>query len=323
MDQAAKDLSKEIKRIKNQLREPGKSMLDLRGDKVCKYLDYRLEHLVSRRIVLLSEEQRYLLSETGPSPLRFDPEVLGLLINNVPIIGEQHHSERQIKEIMALKEEVAESLAASLSKEKLWATIKANLESHLGDLEIINEDPLIFKGVLDGRSVMIFFYNNGWVLPNNDLIKDLKYAHQRDCYPVFIAKKIHGVIFPYFKAIGVQGFNLYSALITPEDMAQYNKLNAKLKVYEEVSYVKTNTSYQARVDSTNILTDTDSPLAKFLDNMAKQLTLSDFLKNFKMSKHSFAGQAASLSGQKVRDALVRTDTKRNLLLGRLSQKLQQ
>lgn len=323
MDQATKNLNKEIKRIKTQLREPGKSMLDLRADKVQKYLDYRLEHLVSRRIVLFPKEQRYLLGETGPSPLRFDPEVLELLVSDKPIIGEQYHSERQIKEITALKSEVAEHLEASLSKDELRETIKVNLENYLGDLEIINKSPLTFKGVLDGRSVMIFFYNDGWIMPNNDLVKDLKYAHQQDCYPVFIAKKIHGVIFPYFKAIGAQGFNLYSALITPADMAQYNKLNARLKVYDEVSYVKTNTSYQARVESTEVLTDADSPLANFLDNMAMQLTLSDFLKNFKMSKHSFAGQAASLSGQKVRDALMRTDTKRNLLLSRISRKLQQ
>lgn len=323
MNQTTKDLNKEIGRIKKQLREPGKSMLDLRADKVQKYLEYRLEQLVSRRIVLFPKEQVYLLGETGPSPLRFDPEVLELLIGDKPIIGEQHHSERQIREITELKKEVAEHLEASLRKDELRETIKIKLENYLGGLEIINKRPLTFKGVLDGRPVMIFFYNDGWIMPNNDLVKDLKYAHRHDCYPVFIAKKIHGLIFPYFKAIGAQGFNLYSALITPNDMTQYYKLNARLKVYEEVSYVKTNASYLARVDSTDVLTDADSPLSKFLDNLALQLTLSDFLENFKMSKHSFAGQAASLSGHKVRDALTRTDTKRNLLLGRISRKLQQ
>lgn len=318
MNNEAESYTKEIKTIKALLKEPGKSMLDLRANKIKRYLDYRLEQLAARRVVLLPEEQKYLLSEAGPSPLRFDPDFLKLLLGDQAIISDRHHSERQINEIISIKEEISAYLKTCFQHEELLQAIKEALESQIGPLDVVSEEPLVLKGSLDERSVMIFFYNDQWLLPDNDLIKDLKYAYQHDSYPVFIAKKIHGILFPYFKAIGAQGFNIYSALLTPADFARYNQLNGRLRIYQEVAYVKTSTNYQARVESVNILSDEGTPLAHFLQNIPMQVSLSDFLNSFQLSKHSFSGQVLTLSGPKVRQALSAADAKRALMLKRLT-----
>jgi hypothetical protein len=165
---------------------------------------------------------------------------------------------------------------------------------------------------------MIFFYNNQWILPDNNLVKDLKYAYQHSSYPIFIAKKIHGIIFPYFKAIGAQGFNIYSGLLTQADFARYNQLNGRLRIYQEVAYVKTNTYYQARVEAVNLLGMEGTPLARFLQALPMQVSLSDFLSTFQLAKHSFSGQVSTLPGAKVRKALTAAEAKRSLMLNRLA-----
>lgn len=320
MTQAEKAFAKEIKEIKKALKESHRGVLDLRADKARKYLEYRLEQLVRRRIALLADETRYLLTETGPSPLRFDPEALELLINEEAIASASHYSERQIDGIIKIKEQAREIITTGLVKKELREQFKEYLESKFGDLEIVSTKPLAFKGVLDGRPIVIFVYNNEWLLPDNNLVKDLKVAYELNSYPIFLAKKIHGMIFPYFKAIGAQGFNMYSALLLQEDVAAYGKINSQLKIYQDAVYVKTNTLYQARVETIDLLGDDDTPLSAFLDNVALQVTLSDFLAEFKMAKHSFAGQVDSLRSAKVRKLLAGSVSARTLFISRLGRK---
>jgi hypothetical protein len=317
MTQAEKAFAKEIKEIKKTLKGSPRGILDLRAEKVRKYLEYRLGQLVRRRIVLLPDETKYLLAETGPSPLRFDPAALDLLLDKEAIASPSHYSQRQIDGIHKIKEQANEIITTGLNKEELRGLIKKHLESKLGDLEVISSKPLVFKGMLDGRSVVVFVYNNEWILPDNRLIKDLKLAYELNSHPVFLAKKIHGMIFPYFKAIGAQGFNMYSALLMQEDIAAYNRINSQLKIYQDAVYMKTNPLYQARVQAVDMLADNDAPLSVFLDNVALQVTLSDFLTGFRMSKHSFAGQVDSLSSAKVRKLLAGSVAKRSLFLDRI------
>jgi len=176
-NKSKQDPLKEIRAIKASLRDPGKLMLDLRADKLTKYLDYRLAQLVNRRIALLPGEQRYLLSETGPGHLRFDPEILDIVAPGTLLTSENAlYNERQIEEVITIKRDIEKHLDEALNRPELQDMIKEGLELHLGDLIIESRDPLILSGDMEGRTMILFFYNNEWLMPNNSLIDDLKYT---------------------------------------------------------------------------------------------------------------------------------------------------
>jgi len=52
------------------------------------------------------------------------------------------------------------------------------------------------------------------------------------------------------------------------------------------------------------------------------VSISEFLAQFKTSKHSFAGQIEALSNKKVKQALLKTVEKRTLMTTRLGRKIQ-
>lgn len=319
MNSEQKAAIKEIKAIKSRLSEPGMTIYDLRVDKLEKYLAYRLEHLVVSRGALLPKEQRYLLAETGPGNLRFDPEILDLLLDNEVISSDRFHNSKTLREIIKIKREIEALVDKSLESKSLHLQIEAYLKSFIVNLRLTSMHPLAYEGVIDDRKIVIFFYNGGWLTPNTELFERLKYAHRTNRYPVFIAKKIHGVLFPFFKEIGVFGFNTYSTLLTKKAYAEFTTACKQLLPYAP-DYMNVRVTYNGRFSPAgSLFEDEQDPLSVFLgEKLSMHVGLSDFLSSFVVSKHSFGGYIDIIKSPKLRKNLAGWESRRAKAITRIN-----
>lgn len=186
----------------------------LTKEEISLYFNYRLENLCNSKNVLTKNELVYLMSETGPGNKRFDPRLLPLLTTST------HFSSRFADEDLLKKKQVIDSFILDNKQTKETQNLIVKTLSHyLKNIKVISRDPFLFEAEFAGVPILCLFKNGGWVLPDTELFSFLKKAQADKRFPLIIAKKISGILFPLFKGISILGLNLYKTYL-PESGRQ-------------------------------------------------------------------------------------------------------
>jgi hypothetical protein len=186
----------------------------LTKEEISLYFNYRLENLCNSKNVLTKNELVYLMSETGPGNKRFDPRLLPLLTNST------HFSSRFADEDLLKKKQVVDSFILDNKQTKETQDLIVKTLSHyLKNIKIISRSPFVFEAEFADVPILCLFKNGEWVLPDSELFSFLKKAQVDKRFPLVIAKKISGILFPLFKGISILGLNLYKTYL-PESGRQ-------------------------------------------------------------------------------------------------------
>jgi hypothetical protein len=139
--------------------------------------------------------------------------------------------------------------------------------------------------------VSIMFCNGRWLYPDNKMIDLLNTSKQESRLPIFIAKKVHGLLYPFFKDISVLGTNIYSSLVSESIIEQIQEFNAQW----EKSTLGPDLQYNEKVESVAYyqeIQDTEeyeeAMLGKFLSNVIPDV-IEHYYSKFKNSKIRFSG----------------------------------
>lgn len=223
--------------IKEKLLNSSLNALD--RDELTIYLAYRIQNLVRKNCVLFDIELKYLLCECGQGKLRFDPELLQILLNEVCKIKTTLKANYLNEESTFSYNILPRDLLGSIAKKKFEfikliekSTLKkdyfknlsiilsklsrlAKIDNH--DIEL-HQHHIQLAGTINKKNILIHFYPNSWLYPYGpEIWALLANASHTKALPIIIARKIHGISFPFFKEVGMLGFNTYTLLL-PENI---------------------------------------------------------------------------------------------------------
>jgi hypothetical protein len=225
-------MKKEINSIVHKLDKTPISSLTAREISV--YFEHRLDTILQKKKVLVRDELEYLLSETGPGNRRMDPELLSHLIKTVP--SSQYGSIPEIERIQKQKETFEKYLLENKNSEDVQHLFSEIIKNNLKDVKIESSTPFIISGTFNKISVACLIKNGEWILPSKELFSFLIKCQKEKVFPVIIAKKISGILFPVFKGLSVLGLNLYKVYLSKNGEKLINKIGLKEKPFEDIHY---------------------------------------------------------------------------------------
>jgi len=182
--------------------------LALSGLELPVYFNYRLERLCFTNKVLLKNEVAYLLTETGPGNLRFDPRLIDILSTEKFYQDSFASVSANTQEILQRKIEVWEYISQQQKSSTTQNLFISLLQNYISNLKIISTSPLICKGEIKNLPITCLIKNGEWVLPAPELFGFLQQCQSQHRFPLIIAKKISGILFPTFKILSILGISL-------------------------------------------------------------------------------------------------------------------
>lgn len=215
-------MNNDIKAIKKWLKHAGTKMHDLSPSDLEIYHKYRTRKLLAERQVLLPLELSYLLCETGNGALRFDPDISKILTGTETQVADKrtwiYHDSDEIEKIKKRAENAVENDKVDIAK---------HIKKQYG-LKVVSYTPMTYETVINGKKIYLYVLPNDWLMPDDNFISMLKTAYINGATPFFIAKKIHGILYPVFKNIGIGGINTYSNLVSSNTKSIIVACNEKL-----------------------------------------------------------------------------------------------
>ncbi|OGD62037.1 hypothetical protein A2160_00545 [Candidatus Beckwithbacteria bacterium RBG_13_42_9] len=292
-----------LNKIKTKLRVVPISSLSAKELKV--YFLYRLKNLLLKNKVLVKRELVYLMGETGIGSLRLDPEIVTKLNPKETVTINDFMDSRLINENISiiveektrLANDVEKYLDAKLTNRKLISFY----QEYIKRIKVLLEKPLVFEGVFQDTPILLISKNGEWVMPNSDLISIIKNSYLSNRVPIFIAKKIHGILFPLFKDISTIGANTYTTFLPQKIVKKIGNFNMKypemglnkIKYNENVSSITTLLGYNSE--------DITSPIISFFKlHLPKIVKL--YHHNFISQNHNFSNINEAVSKMKNRKA---------------------
>lgn len=184
-------------------------LISLSPEELRTYVEYRIEKLVSSKLVLLPGELQYLLCETGPGNIRLNPRFLKKIKLEPhyisPILGKLP----DVEMIVNKKKSIEEYVQTHNDKaDALKGILPLTLPQEQSDGGFLN-----FDGQIDGTPVRCLVANGKWIYPDSNLFLFLKKCQEDQVQPLIVAKKIHGILFPIFKQLGVMGLSTYKTFL--------------------------------------------------------------------------------------------------------------
>ena len=246
------------------------------------YFDYRLKNLLSEKRVLVRNELEYLFCETGPGNRRLDPEILSFLTNEKIFIfsGFEH----TLKTLLNQKKEIEKYITQNCNSPEVQKLLTRLLKAYLDKLKVVSTKPFILEGFLGNVPVACLIQNNGWILPDKELFTFLSKYHKERRFPILIAKKISGILFPVFKGLFILGLNTYKIYLPKDakiliDKATSNEpLLANLKYHNQFQFIDKNFSKECVEDYHQ-----GDPIKNFFETILKN-NISNYYENYLQSK---------------------------------------
>lgn len=244
---------KKITEIKGKLKK--NPIGTLSKDELQKYFKYRLENLLYKKRVLVFDELKYLMCETGPGNLRLDPQIVSELTQEDFFVTTQPLSKEDLQKPLKKKLFAANYIQQNRDSEFTQSLIRKIISNYLKHTTVKSVNPFIINGDFKKIPVTCLIKNGEWIYPDQNLFSFLKEAKKENRQPIIIAKKISAILFPIFKALAVFGVNTYRTYLPEEGK----------KIIEDVSLVETysyfDTSYNGQFDFLNdlILKDFNDP----------------------------------------------------------------
>lgn len=257
-------MKRQLKTVINKLNK--QPISSLTADELNIYFDHRLEKLVQVKKVLTRNELSYLLSETGPGNRRIDPRFISLRLNEDVLTSALYETLPEIKKLKEQKMKVEKYLLANTVSEKTRELIIKLLGNYLRSIRTVSDDPFMIEASFGKIPLSCIIRNGDWIFPDSELFSFLKSAQRQKRFPLVIAKKITGILFPVFKGLSILGLNLYRTLLSEE--AEKLILNSVYKPKASfLSELKYNDQFQ-------FLTN------EYIENIQDEYWEGDPLKNF-------------------------------------------
>lgn len=177
------------------------------------YFTHRVEKAAENKKVLTINELNYQLSETGPGDRRFDPRFIPFLTQEKFFTSSLYKKVNLFEGLLEKKQKVNAYVNENKESEATKKLLLKALGNYLNDIKVMSDKPFVIDATFNNIPVSCIIKNGGWILPNDELFTFLKDTQDRKRFPVVIAKKISGILFPLFKGISILGLNLYKTYL--------------------------------------------------------------------------------------------------------------
>jgi len=268
-------MRKKLKEIQNKLNKYPISTLS--KEEMELYFDHRLQSLLLSKKVLVRNELEYLLGETGPGNLRIEPDLFRLLVDKESFIQPPFESVPEIKKLKTLKETAEKHIEKNINMPVIQELLIKILDNYLKRSGVVSKEPFIIEGELNKVPVTCLIKNGGWVFPDAELFQFLKSSQEQKKFPVIIAKKISGILFPVFKGLSILGLNTYKILLPEKSRENINAVKSNEEMLRDLKY---NNQFQF-IDKTFI--NEGEPIKNFFEVILKD-RIDAYYKNFMQSK---------------------------------------
>ena len=268
-------MSKKLKEIQKKLNKQPISSLS--KEEMELYFDHRLQNLLLSKKVLVRNELEYLLGETGPGNLRIEPDLFRLLADRGVFTRSPFESIPEIKKLKTLKETAEKHIEKNINAPETQELLIKVLDNYLKKSEVVSKEPFIIEGMINTVPVTCLIKNGEWVFPNIELFSFLKSSQEQKKFPVIIAKKISGILFPVFKGLSIMGLNTYKIFLSEKSKEIINAVKSNEEMLRDLKY---NNKFQF-IDKTFI--NDGEPIKNFFEVILKD-RIDAYYKNFTQSK---------------------------------------
>jgi hypothetical protein len=244
------------KKVKKIVRK--RSVNALSRSELSSYLKYRVNNLLKNNGVLTKRELTYLLCEVGPGKMRMDPELLDIAGVAFLIKSKSLQQNNDSKTKSKIEKLIVKDVLSSSIKDKISVLLTKCFEE-VNRVKINKKT--YYKCKYKDTPTIILIANGEWVMPDNNLSEFLTYAKNHNLQPIIIAKKVHGMLFPLFKLIGVLALSTYTVLLQGKTISKISLLEDRFE--DNVKY---------REKSTN--------LDDLIKNFDKEYLEENFIKKF-------------------------------------------
>jgi hypothetical protein len=279
----------------------------LSGEELKVYFDHRVEGILSKKSLLVGNELEYLLSETGPGNLRIDPELLSHLIKGWSFVYPAQRSVPEIQGFLAKKQAAAICVNENKNSNKIQEILLMVFQNYITGASMASTKPLIFEGKYGDIPIACLVKNGDWVLPNKELFTFLSRSQKNKQFPIIIAKKISGILFPVFKELSVLGLNLYKTYLPKEAEGVILDANStegsptQIKYNDQLQFIDQGFTKDMLTDSA-----ISEPLKNFLENILKN-NIRVYFDNFLQTKieihDDFLNTISQFRGSKLKKIL--------------------
>lgn len=254
-------MKKELKKVKEKLDKQPLSSLSI--DEMAIYFEYRLGNLISKVKVITETELYYLFSETGPGNLRIDPRIIKRLTDEKLFIDPSYQTIPSIKQIKDKKIKVNDYLIKNRNSEETLNLIVKIFKTYLNKVKLISSHPFVMEAEFNDIPIIILFKNGEWIFPDSELFLFIQKAQKENVFPIVIAKKIPGILFPVFKGLSILGLSLYKTYLPEEIKELIDDINEPKEDFYKVKY---NDQFQFLNEKSNKENLNNDQIINFFEN---------------------------------------------------------
>lgn len=227
--------------MRNKLKEIQKklnkqSLSSLSKEEIGLYFEHRLQNLLLSKKVLVRNELEYLLGETGPGNLRIEPDLFRVLMSKGTLMHSPFENIPEIQKLKALKESAEKHIKKIIGAPETRDLLVKIFANYLKKIKTTSEEPFIVEGEFNKIPVSCLIKNGGWVLPDTELFSFLKSSQEQKKFPVVVAKKISGILFPVFKGLSVMGLNTYKIFLPEESRKVIEAVKSDEEMLRNLKY---------------------------------------------------------------------------------------
>lgn len=177
------------------------------------YFAHRVEKAAEGKKVITINELNYQLSEAGPGDRRFDPRFIPFLTQEKFFTSSLYKKVNLFEDLLEKKQKVDTYVNENRESENTKKLLLKVLGNYLNDIKVVSNEPFVIDASFNNIPISCIIKNGGWILPNQELFTFLKNIQEQKRFPMVIAKKISGILFPLFKGISILGLNLYKTYL--------------------------------------------------------------------------------------------------------------
>ena len=217
-----------------------------------------------------------------------------------------------------MKETAEKHIEKNINASETQELLIKILDNYLKKSEVVSKEPFIIEGELNRVPITCLIKNGGWIFPDIELFLFLKSSQEQKRFPIIIAKKISGILFPVFKGLSIMGLNTYKILLPEKSREIIEAVKSDEELLRELKY---NNQFQfIDKEFVNEIIDEryeGEPLKNFFEVILKN-HIDTYYRNFAQSKikiaDNFMGTVSQFRKNKATRGLIAGyENKQNLL----------
>lgn len=305
-------MQKKLKEIQKKLNKQPLSSLS--KEEVGLYFERRLQNLITSKKVLVRNELEYLLGETGPGPIRIEPDLFQALYDKEIPMRSPWENIPEIKKLKKLKVAAEGHIKETINAPDTQNLLIKIFANYLKKLRVVSEKPFIIEGELNKIPASCLIQNGGWILPDTELFSFLKSSQGQKRFPIIIAKKISGILFPVFKGLSIMGLNTYKIFLPEKSREIIDAIKSDEEMLRALKY---NNQFQFIGKAT----EECEPIKSFFEEILWD-RISTYYENFVQSKvkiaDNFIDTVSQFRKNKATKGLIESYERKQKLLNELN-----